>query len=590
MLKWHLSHDYILPLFLIFIFSKRLNETTACSCGIHNYLGDIKSNMKKKIICIILYTLLIAVVIPTTTLSIEIESKISSNCQSIDDSYKQKLLDIQKEINEKNAHWIAGYTSVFGPYTEFELCQCGVIDDDRPEDEYTTLESSGLIPSEWDWRNVDGKNWMTSVKSQGGCGSCASFGTLGALEAIVQIEKGITFDCDLSEAFLFFCGGGDCDTGMKLNDASQLISSTGVPDELCFSYKAFDMPCENKAQNWDDRVIKASYGYIAGSSIKEALITYGPVVTSFQVFEDFTAYTGGIYEHVWGDYEAGHAVTIVGYKDDDSMDSKGYWICKNSWGKRWGEEGYFRIQYESCDIGREGFFFHQVTGNMPPISPMFPRPSDTETDVDRSINLSWTPSQEIDSEIVYYTVYLSEGATVHDADKIANKIVTPFITVTGLKYDMIYSWKVIAEDSTGSQSGGVEWKFGTKTPSKPIINGIYEGDIRNEYTYTAVIPDSDSDGHYYYWFFDWGDSTNSGWLGPYDSSFEGRATHRWNEKGEYEFKVRYKVDDMKSDWATHVVSMPTRNSSGEYPFHTTTKEIFFDFITRFPMFRYLLRF
>ena len=46
-----------------------------------------------------------------------------------------------------------------------------------------------------------------------------------------------------------------------------------------------------------------------------------------------------------GKYEGGHAILIVGYTDDTSVPGGGYFSVKNSWGKGWGEGGFFDIAY-----------------------------------------------------------------------------------------------------------------------------------------------------------------------------------------------------------------------------------------------------
>ncbi len=75
-------------------------------------------------------------------------------------------------------------------------------------------------------------------------------------------------------------------------------------------------------------------------AIKSALITYGPLVTTMNVYADFYYYTEGVYSHTSGALEGGHAILIIGYDDTNQ-----YFIVKNSWGTTWGEAGFFRIAY-----------------------------------------------------------------------------------------------------------------------------------------------------------------------------------------------------------------------------------------------------
>jgi hypothetical protein len=69
------------------------------------------------------------------------------------------------------------------------------------------------------------------------------------------------------------------------------------------------------------------------------------------VFDDFQNFHGSdIYEHPGSEqgYPTNHLVTIIGYNDDP-----GYWICKNSWGTGWGDNGWFKIAYDDCKIEQD---------------------------------------------------------------------------------------------------------------------------------------------------------------------------------------------------------------------------------------------
>jgi hypothetical protein len=75
-----------------------------------------------------------------------------------------------------------------------------------------------------------------------------------------------------------------------------------------------------------------------------------------------------------------------------------------------------------------------------------------------------------------------------------------------------------------------------ETPSKP--DGPARGIIYYDITFTASTTDPNNDQILY--MFDWGDGTNSGWLGPYSSGATATATYAWSDLGDFEVKVRAK--------------------------------------------------
>jgi hypothetical protein len=74
------------------------------------------------------------------------------------------------------------------------------------------------------------------------------------------------------------------------------------------------------------------------------------------------------------------------------------------------------------------------------------------------------------------------------------------------------------------------------TPSIP--SGPQSGQIGISYPYSTVTTDPNSD-NVYYWF-DWGDGTNSGWIGPYTSGTSGSASKEWSTPSTYNVKTKAK--------------------------------------------------
>jgi len=91
-----------------------------------------------------------------------------------------------------------------------------------------------------------------------------------------------------------------------------------------------------------------------------------------------------------------------------------------------------------------------------------------------------------------------------------------------------------------------EFSLVPEKPEKP--DGPTSGKRGEEYNYSSLTIDPEGDVVYY--FFDWGDETNSGWLGPYNSGEKCVASHIWNEKGKYELRVKARdIHHGESDWS-----------------------------------------
>lgn len=220
------------------------------------------------------------------------------------------------------------------------------------------------LPEHWDWRNVDGVNFVSPVRNQASCGSCYSFATMGMLEARVRILTNNTDNPVFSPQQVVSCSeySQGCDGGFPYL-IGKYVQDFGIVDESCFPYVAKDSPC-GLPQNCG-RVYTADYHYVGGfyggcseTAMMLELVKNGPMAVAFEVYPDFMNYKEGIYHHTFfadnfNPFElTNHAVLLVGYGHCHKTGQK-YWIVKNSWGTGWGEDGYFRIRRGSDECGIE---------------------------------------------------------------------------------------------------------------------------------------------------------------------------------------------------------------------------------------------
>jgi len=123
-------------------------------------------------------------------------------------------------------------------------------------------------------------------------------------------------------------------------------------------------------------------------------------------------------------------------------------------------------------------------------------------------------------------------------------------------------------------------------PNKPSIDGPTSGNAGEEYCWTFHSTDPDGDDVYFY--IDWGDDTNTGWIGPYSSCTSVEVDHTYDEIGNYTIGAKAKdIFDAESDWGYLEVTMPISfNSSSFLQF---LERPFERFPRASPIFRNILR-
>lgn len=245
------------------------------------------------------------------------------------------------------------------------------------------IEALALIPppDAWDSRT---NGWVGAIKDQSQCGSCWDFS--GTLVVEVAHYKAGTLrpDQPLSEQYTLSCGrNGGCsgDDNVTVLDWAK---TTGLPLTSDYGpYNASPGRCNwkqgmtlYKIDDWGFADTDSQSRVSDTEKIKAAIMQYGCVGCACDAgFNDpGTGVISG------GGNNIDHDVALVGWQDTATKTTSsgvtqasvsvvaadGWWWMRNSWGIRWGDQGYARIRWKAWAIGTESVWGH-VNAVNPPI-------------------------------------------------------------------------------------------------------------------------------------------------------------------------------------------------------------------------------
>lgn len=211
--------------------------------------------------------------------------------------------------------------------------------DDNNCEIFETNSYDLFIPENFDWRYY---NVVTPVKNQLACGSCWAFACTEVAESNYAITNHKLLELSPQELVDCVTDNNGCSGGL-IDNTLEYIINHGLDKNVDYPYKAKDGICHEKDTKFRPKVC-FSVEPNNEIEIQKALLTQGPLVAAIQADSRiFQFYNSGVITSNKCGIETNHAIQIVGYGIDKETKIP-YWTIRNSWGEKWGEDGYVRIE------------------------------------------------------------------------------------------------------------------------------------------------------------------------------------------------------------------------------------------------------
>ena len=286
-----------------------------------------------------------------------------------------------------------------------------------------TSENSSSLPASYDLRS---RFRISAIRNQGRYGTCWAFGALTAMESALLPEDSYVFSVDhmsMSNSFkVTQYDGGEYTMGM-----AYLAAWQGPVYEKDDPYGDGKTNKELEAvKHVQEMRIIASKDIAA---IKEAVFKFGGVQTSLYSSLQNANSSSRYYNRATNSYcyigtaKPNHEVVIIGWDDNYSKDNfsiplegDGAFICQNSWGESFGDDGVFYVSYYDTNIGTHNVVYTRI------------EEPDNYDNIYQSDLCGWVGKMGYDKESMY-------GANVFTAEKDEDVVATAFYaTAPDTKY------------------------------------------------------------------------------------------------------------------------------------------------------------
>lgn len=230
-----------------------------------------------------------------------------------------------------------------------------------------TSVNATIVPAAYDLRE---KARMSGVRNQGNYGTCWASAALGAVESVLLPEEDVQYSVD----HMTLCNGFN----LTQNDGGEYTMGMAYLAAWKGPVYEVDDPYGDNETNENLTAVKhiQEMQIIDGKDyekIKEAVFKYGGVQTSIynalrssQSYSSYYNRKNHAYCYI-GTEKPNHDVVIIGWDDSYSKDNfsvdlegDGAFICQNSWGDEFGDNGVFYISYYDTNIGTHNVVYTSI--------------------------------------------------------------------------------------------------------------------------------------------------------------------------------------------------------------------------------------